>query len=232
MNTADLAGGKWKEVLAIVSQYGKAEEVQILCDKLAQRLENQGDSESVSTAILCYMCAFNIEKVVTLWRQQQQQQQKDSGGGCRCVTLSDIQNVMEKTSLFQMALPDPTQVLSNPFVMKLYCDYASILVSEGQIDLAVKFLSPVSAQIANTNNNDDVGQATTTLRVLCDRIYGAHPNPQSLSNYLVQPHFPFEYTEPGTSSNMCLHFYICVSITNPFLSSLLSSMFDLSFVCY
>ncbi len=54
----------WKGTLAILCTYAKSEEFPVLCDFLASRLEAAGDTRS---AVLCYICAGNIDKAVNAW---------------------------------------------------------------------------------------------------------------------------------------------------------------------
>ena len=56
----------WREALAALVTYAKAEEFTALCDLLGQRLEQEGD-EHCSNAMVCYICAGNVEKFVSCW---------------------------------------------------------------------------------------------------------------------------------------------------------------------
>lgn len=56
----------WREALAILVTYAKPEEFAPLCDLLGQRLETQQD-ESYANAMVCYICAGNVEKFVSCW---------------------------------------------------------------------------------------------------------------------------------------------------------------------
>lgn len=57
----------WKETLAIVSTYGKAEEFPALCVALGDLLEKAGDDRNAS---LCFMCALSLGRAGKFWRQQ------------------------------------------------------------------------------------------------------------------------------------------------------------------
>ena len=56
----------WREALAALVTYAKAEEFTALCDLLGQRLEQEGD-EHCANAMVCYICAGNVEKFVSCW---------------------------------------------------------------------------------------------------------------------------------------------------------------------
>ena len=55
----------WREALSTLVTYSKAEEFSELCCMLGERLENeQGDFNS---ALLCYICAGDVERMVSCW---------------------------------------------------------------------------------------------------------------------------------------------------------------------
>ncbi|KAK2573081.1 Protein transport protein Sec31A [Acropora cervicornis] len=56
----------WREALATLVTYAKAEEFTALCDLLGQRLEQEGD-EHCANSMVCYICAGNVEKFVSCW---------------------------------------------------------------------------------------------------------------------------------------------------------------------
>ena len=56
----------WREALAILVTYAKPEEFAPLCDLLGQRLEAQKE-DHYANAMVCYICAGNVEKFVSCW---------------------------------------------------------------------------------------------------------------------------------------------------------------------
>ena len=56
----------WREALAALVTYAKPEEFTVLCDLLGQRLEQEGD-RFCTNAMVCYICAGNVEKFVACW---------------------------------------------------------------------------------------------------------------------------------------------------------------------
>lgn len=58
---------EWKETLAIILTYAKAEEYHVLCDALGDLLEQSGDEKHAS---LCFMCSMNLGKAGNYWRHQ------------------------------------------------------------------------------------------------------------------------------------------------------------------
>uniref|UniRef100_A0A1A8FSV4 Protein transport protein Sec31A n=1 Tax=Nothobranchius korthausae TaxID=1143690 RepID=A0A1A8FSV4_9TELE len=65
LKTCDLQN--WKEALAAVMTYAQPEEFSSLCDLLGDRLEASEDALLRSQACLCYICAGNVEKLVSCW---------------------------------------------------------------------------------------------------------------------------------------------------------------------
>lgn len=55
----------WKEALCILVTYGKAEEFSELCCVLGERLENEINDHN--SALICYICAGDVEKMVSCW---------------------------------------------------------------------------------------------------------------------------------------------------------------------
>ncbi len=64
----ELTNDRWKPTLAILCTYAKREDFALLVGLLGDRLANElKDNKS---AILCYICAGNIEKTVKIWLQR------------------------------------------------------------------------------------------------------------------------------------------------------------------
>jgi protein transport protein SEC31 len=59
----------WKECLVAVLTHSKNQSPLLLCGRLGERLqiEADGDLEVVKNAILCYICAGSIERIVDVW---------------------------------------------------------------------------------------------------------------------------------------------------------------------
>ncbi|XP_058048372.1 protein transport protein Sec31A isoform X11 [Ahaetulla prasina] len=138
----------WKEALAAVLTYARPDEFAILCDLLGSRLENQGDSVLQTQACLCYICAGNVEKLVSCWTKAQD--------GNNPLSLQDL---IEKVVILRKAVQQ-TQVMDANAVGALLAEkmsqYANLLASQGSIAAALAFLP------ANTNQPNIV--------VLRDRI--------------------------------------------------------------
>uniref|UniRef100_A0A8C5SW83 Protein transport protein Sec31A n=1 Tax=Laticauda laticaudata TaxID=8630 RepID=A0A8C5SW83_LATLA len=138
----------WKEALAAVLTYARPDEFAVLCDLLGSRLENEGDSVLQTQACLCFICAGNVEKLVSCWTKAQD--------GNNPLSLQDL---IEKVVILRKAVQQ-TQVMDANAVGVLLAEkmsqYANLLASQGSIAAALAFLP------ANTNQPNIV--------VLRDRI--------------------------------------------------------------
>uniref|UniRef100_A0A670ZSV3 Protein transport protein Sec31A n=1 Tax=Pseudonaja textilis TaxID=8673 RepID=A0A670ZSV3_PSETE len=89
----------WKEALAAVLTYARLDEFAVLCDLLGSRLENEGDSVLQTQACLCFICAGNVEKLVSCWTKAQD--------GNNPLSLQDL---IEKVVILRKAVQQ-TQVM-------------------------------------------------------------------------------------------------------------------------
>ncbi|XP_032079821.1 protein transport protein Sec31A isoform X5 [Thamnophis elegans] len=122
----------WKEALAAVLTYARPDEFAVLCDLLGSRLENEGDSVLQTQACLCYICAGNVEKLVSCWTKAQD--------GNNPLSLQDL---IEKVVILRKAVQQ-TQVMDANAVGALLAEkmsqYANLLASQGSIAAALAFL--------------------------------------------------------------------------------------------
>ncbi|XP_070613047.1 protein transport protein Sec31A isoform X1 [Erythrolamprus reginae] len=127
----------WKEALAAVLTYARPDEFAVLCDLLGSRLENERDSALQTQACLCYICAGNVDKLVSCWTKAQD--------GSNPLSLQDL---IEKVVILRKAVQQ-TQVVDANAVGALLAEkmsqYANLLASQGSIAAALAFLP------ANTN---------------------------------------------------------------------------------
>ena len=194
VEAAELGGGKWKEVLAVISQYSESDEFAVLSELLGGRLEAAGDAEDDRiAATLCYMCAINVDKVVDSWVRESLQYSLIDG----------LLITMQLISVYRHALPQEKGVMGYPAVMKQYIRFAQFLAQQGQLDYAASYLTQVDTQMIDPNDPKFAGAppayteehnalSLQTLGLI-DQIYGAHNAPeQSLVNIVPQRWFPYE----------------------------------------
>ncbi|XP_052192454.1 LOW QUALITY PROTEIN: protein transport protein SEC31 homolog B-like [Diospyros lotus] len=118
----------WKETLALLCTFAPREEWTLLCDTLASRLMAVGNTLA---AILCYICAGNIDKTVEIWSRTLALEHE----GKSYVDL--LQDLMEKTIVLALATG---QKQFSAALCKLVEKYAEILASQGLLSTAMEYL--------------------------------------------------------------------------------------------
>uniref|UniRef100_A0A4W5PB78 Protein transport protein Sec31A n=1 Tax=Hucho hucho TaxID=62062 RepID=A0A4W5PB78_9TELE len=141
----------WKEALAAVMTYAQPEEFSSLCDLLGCRLEAVEDSTLQAQACLCYICAGNVEKLVSCWTRAQ-----DS----HC-PLS-LQDLVEKVVVLRKAVEQNQE--SGPSAVGLLLgermsQYASLLASQGSLTNAIAYLPQNTEQVAVQQLRDRLSRA-------------------------------------------------------------------------
>jgi len=153
----------WKEVMALLCTYAGGDEFAPLCNELGMRLEG---FQLTSPAVVCYMCAGNVDKVVEAWASLD-------------VSVDDkarLQSFVERTVVLlraatQNSAEQRTPTAAQPF----FCRYAENLASQG-------FLSAAMAYLGTTD--------TGSVAELRYRIYMSMSDAER-ANFQA-PAFPFE----------------------------------------
>ncbi|KAM4532332.1 protein transport protein Sec31A isoform 5-T5 [Fundulus diaphanus] len=171
----------WREALAAVMTYAQPEEFSSLCDLLGSRLEAAEDPQLQAQACLCYICAGNLEKLVSSWSRAQD-------GHC---PLS-LQDLVEKVVVLRRAV-ELTQ-RSGPAAIGILLaekmsQYADLLASQGSLSTAVAYLPD------NTNQ-----AAAQQLRDRLIRALGQQAAPALTHRAAAQlPSRPTQPTQPGSA---------------------------------
>uniref|UniRef100_A0A3B4AXZ4 SEC31 homolog A, COPII coat complex component n=1 Tax=Periophthalmus magnuspinnatus TaxID=409849 RepID=A0A3B4AXZ4_9GOBI len=130
MSTCELQN--WKEALAAVMTYAQTQEFSALCDLLGGRLEGANDPMLQAQACLCYICAGNLEKLVSCWIKAQEGSNPHS-----------LQDLVEKVVVMQHAV-EQTQNLGplavGVLLAKKMSEYAKLLASQGCLTTALSYL--------------------------------------------------------------------------------------------
>ncbi|XP_041447370.1 protein transport protein Sec31A isoform X14 [Xenopus laevis] len=122
----------WREALAALLTYTMPDEFSSLCDLLGSRLENEGDLALQTQACLCYVCAGNVEKLVSCWTKAQ-----DS-----TCSLS-LQDLIEKVVILRKTVQISPAVVTNDvgtILAQKMTQYASLLAAQGSLAAAMAFL--------------------------------------------------------------------------------------------
>ncbi|XP_041825828.1 protein transport protein Sec31A isoform X2 [Melanotaenia boesemani] len=141
----------WKEALAAVMTYAQPEEFSSLCDLLGGRLEAAEDARLQSQACLCYICAGNVEKLVSCWSRAQD--------GHSPLSLQDL---VEKVVVLRRAV-ELTQ-RSGPAAIGILLaekmsQYAGLLASQGSLSTAITYLPDNTNQVAVQQLRDRLSRA-------------------------------------------------------------------------
>lgn len=159
----------WREALAALVTYAKAEEFTALCDLLGQRLEHEGD-EHCANAMVCYICAGNVEKFVSCWTKNMPIEPSPLA----------LQELIEKVMVLKKAVERERRLLvdsGSPILAEKLSKYSEILAAQGCLETAMGYLMAVSDQ--------------GSLGVLKDRLFNAQ-FPSHISASTAPPPFPFQ----------------------------------------
>ncbi|XP_035847742.1 protein transport protein Sec31A isoform X5 [Sander lucioperca] len=149
LKTCDLQN--WKEALAAVMTYAQPEEFSALCDLLGGRLEAAEDAQLQAQACLCYICAGNVEKLVSCWTRAQD-------GHC---PLS-LQDLVEKVVVLRRAVEQtqrsgPTAI--GILLAEKMSQYANLLASQGSLSTAITYLPDNTNQVSVQQLRDRLSRA-------------------------------------------------------------------------
>jgi len=159
----------WREALATLVTYAKAEEFTALCDLLGQRLEQEGD-EHCANSMVCYICAGNVEKFVSCWTKNMPAEPSPLA----------LQELIEKVMILKKAVERERRLFvdsGSPILAEKLSKYAEILAAQGCLETAMGYLMTV---------NDE-----GSLGVLKDRLFNAQ-FPSHISAASARPPFPFQ----------------------------------------
>nr|XP_057920929.1 protein transport protein Sec31A isoform X2 [Doryrhamphus excisus] len=150
LKTCDLHS--WKEALAAIMTYAQPEEFSSLCDLLGSRLEAADEAELQAYACLCYICAGNMEKLVSCWT-------KALETNCP-LSLQDLVEkvVVLRHAVEQMQRSGPAAI--GVLLAEKMGQYAGLLASQGSLAAAMAYLPPDhSNQVALQRLRERLGRA-------------------------------------------------------------------------
>ncbi|XP_058472566.1 protein transport protein Sec31A isoform X2 [Solea solea] len=192
LKTCDLEN--WKEALAAVMTYAKQEEFSTLCDLLGGRLETAEVAQLQAQACLCYICAGNVEKLVSCWTKAQ-------NGHC---PLS-LQDLVEKVVVLRHAVEQTQR--SGPAAVGIILaermsQYANLLASQGSLSTAITYLPDNTNQVAVQQLRDRLSRAlgqqaaAPAAPVQTQRVHTRLPAPRAQPSSAL-PRHPFTPLQPA-----------------------------------
>ncbi|XP_061913359.1 protein transport protein Sec31A isoform X5 [Entelurus aequoreus] len=138
LKTCDLHN--WREALAAIMTYAQPEEFSSLCDLLGARLEAADEAQLQANACLCYICAGNMDKLLSCWTAALE----------RHCPLS-LQGLVEKVVVLRRAV-EQTQRSGPAAIGVLLAEtmghYAGLLASQGSLSTAMAYLPDNTDQVA------------------------------------------------------------------------------------
>ncbi|XP_064418723.1 protein transport protein Sec31A isoform X4 [Latimeria chalumnae] len=155
--------GNWKEALAALLTYAKAEEFSTLCDTLGSRLEVEGDGTQRVQACLCYICSGNVEKLVQCWVKNHESS----------LPLA-LEDLVEKVMMLQksMEVQQGTEVpIKGSVLAEKLTQYASLLAAQGSLAVAMSYLP------ANTNESSVLQLRDRLFHSQGEAVLGLQPPP-------------------------------------------------------
>lgn len=119
----------WKEALATTLTYADDQDFASLCQSIGNRLETE--TGSTKEAVLCYIIAGNMEKLVECWRRT------DDG------STRSLQELVEQVMVLRQAQqywPRPSESTHSGHLTEQLCRYASLLAGQGNLEAALTYL--------------------------------------------------------------------------------------------
>lgn len=180
VQNANLA--EWQEIFVVLCTFAKPDEFSGLAEQLGQRLEYAYSVARTSpspdkapelrkNAILCYLAAGQLEKVVGIWIQQMDEEElatkerdQVTKGAAQLATSQyeararSLQTFVEKVTVFQQAVGYVDADLAQPTtssevaeagartyklaaLYERYVEYAELLASQGLVSVALKYIA-------------------------------------------------------------------------------------------
>lgn len=190
----------WKEALVATLTHCR-EHVPLLCERLGERLQiESGNNLSViQSAILCYICAGNVERLAETWLATHTQANENNLYGGTAVstttTTKELQDLIEVVILFQKALElqgRTTDVTGK--LAEILTQYAGLLAAQGALNSALTYLGP--------SENADIVELRERLYYALGhkQAYVSNARTQSQSHGIyAKSQTPNKFPQPRTS---------------------------------
>uniref|UniRef100_A0A1I8PBV5 Protein transport protein Sec31A n=1 Tax=Stomoxys calcitrans TaxID=35570 RepID=A0A1I8PBV5_STOCA len=143
----------WKEALVAALRHSERKVVDI-CEKLGDRLLNESisNAEYIRNAMLCYICAGNIDKLVIAWYKLKQSENQNSNYK---LSTSELQELAEVVMLMNKSLEEQgIAVELNSKVADFIMEYGGLLVAQGAFTAALAYIMEIKATSAHPDLND------------------------------------------------------------------------------
>ncbi|KAL7270887.1 protein transport protein S31 [Rhizina undulata] len=235
---ADL--GNWNEVMVALCTFADKKDFPDLCEALGDRLEDElrkgeDNRELRKNAAFCYLAGSKLEKVVNIWIEELKEGEKagleeTSGDSIFGVHVRSLQNFIEKVTIFREAVKfvDDEKGLSSGWKLNAlyekYCEYADVVASHGQLDIAAKYLDLLpleypAATVARNRVKEASGKGApvaTQTRKTQQPVTGAYGGRQSTGS-------PYQPIQPTQQAPVVANPYApqapAATLANPYVPS-------------
>lgn len=207
----------WREVMATLCTYASSEEFPDLCEALGDRLEDlskhESDHSQKQNASFCYIAGSKLEKVVGVWIQElehneQQSLKEETEGSSFTIHARALQTFIEKVTVFREVTryQDKQQSATSDWKLQelydKYVEYADIVASHGQLQIASQYLSLLpdqypAADVARNRIRQAISKPAPTpaTRVSHQATSSRFFEPTQQVN-IPQPAAPFTHSTP------------------------------------
>ncbi|KAF1989052.1 hypothetical protein K402DRAFT_461475 [Aulographum hederae CBS 113979] len=170
----------WKDVMATLCTFADEAEFPDLCEALGDRLEESGSETSRKDASFCYLAGSKLEKVAGNWAQELEEMEEagleaEDSDNSFSVHARSLQHFIEKVTIFRQVVKfqDSEQKLAEGWklapVYAKYAEYADLVASHGQLQVAEKYLDLLpeqypAAEVARNRIKQATRKAAPTQR--------------------------------------------------------------------
>lgn len=166
---AQQSPSKWRETLALLCTYAQADQWFSLCSLVGDSLVAARDVEA---ALLCYICAGNLDKAVGLW----------SGSLDLAREKERLYDIMEKASILYIG----TGQQASDVYGNLLNSYADLLASTGHMNEALDFLNSIPGELAESTTMFKNRLSQAGAKVASEVAYSAQAQADAANAYAFQ----------------------------------------------
>lgn len=148
---AESVEGSWKEALAVLLTYGSVEDIAESCTALGQRLLLNEDH---AAALFCFICAGNTRMATTIWMRDRPSTAKATSV-MRAHRIERLTHLVQKVRLINTAsaLCNGEREIGAVRALdevsgSVLCEYGALLAAQGDVSLAVTYLSNLDPSYA------------------------------------------------------------------------------------
>ena len=123
------APGDWKDTLGLICTYASQDDWPKLCKELGDSLHASG---MMHAALLCFMCAGDVDSAVRIWSTSLQGMVGDA-------RASMLYAIVEKALLLQLSVPSGRETAAG-MMSNLLDEYTLMLTGEGRDSIAMSFI--------------------------------------------------------------------------------------------